>query len=87
VTTNNDAAGFDDVEKVVAEAITRQLELVRELDAMEIDVTAWEADFLQTVLNQLNDLRRPLTQTQLEILHRMCNQYEIDYGDFFDGKK
>jgi hypothetical protein len=86
VTTNNDAAGFDDIEKAVAEAIARQLEIVKELDGMEIDVTPWEADFLNGVLKQL-DQKKPLNQTQLDILHRMCNQYEIEYGDFFDGEK
>jgi hypothetical protein len=83
VTTDNP---FEDIEKAIAEAIERQLEIVRELDSMEVEVTAWEADFLQNVLTQLNEKKKPLTQGQLEVLHRMCNTYEINYGDFFDDR-
>lgn len=78
---------FDDVERAVAAAISRQLELVKELDGMEVDVTPWEADFLSNVLRQLEDEKRPLTQGQLDVLHRMCEQYDIEFGDFFDDKK
>lgn len=78
---------FEDVERAIAEAIERQLEIISQLDTMEVDVTSWEADFLQNVLNQLKTDRKPLTQGQLEILHRMCDQYDIEYGDFFDDKK
>ncbi len=77
---------FEDVEKAIGEAVARQLELVRELDAMEVDVTPWEADFLSNVLQQL-EKKTPLTQSQLDVLHRMCNQYDIEYGDFFSDKK
>jgi hypothetical protein len=84
VTTENP---FEDVERAVAEAIARQLELVRELDAMEVDVTPWEADFLNNVLQQLEKDRRALTQTQLETLRKMCEQYDIEFGDFFDDRK
>jgi len=75
VTTDNP---FEDIEKAIAEAIERQLELVRELDSMEVDVTAWEADFLQNVLTQLNKKREPLTQGQLDILRRMAHDYDIE---------
>ena len=77
---------FEDVAKAIEEAVARQLEIVQELDAMEVDVTPWEADFLDSVLKRLNS-KIPLTQDQLEILHRMCNQYEINYGDFDFGDK
>jgi hypothetical protein len=77
---------FEDVERAVAEAIVRQLELVRELDGLEVDVTPWEADFLNSVILQLENEKRPLTQNQLDILHRMCEQYDIEFDDFFDKK-
>jgi hypothetical protein len=77
---------FEDIEKAIGEAVARQLELVKELDEMDIDVTPWEADFLNNVMIQLGK-KTPLTQPQLDVLHRMCNQYDIECGDFFDDKK
>lgn len=77
---------FEDINRAIEEAVARQLEIVKELDSMEVDVTTWEANFLDTVIKQLNG-KTPLTQTQLETLHRMCNQYEINYGDFDFGDK
>lgn len=77
---------FADVNRAIEEAVAQQLELVKELDAMEIDVTPWEADFLDTVLKQLNG-KTPLTQPQLDVLHRMCQAYDIDFDDYFGDKK
>jgi len=77
---------FEDVERAIAEAIERQLELVTALDSMDVDVTPWEADFLDNVMKQLAR-KTPLSQAQLDVLHRMCNQYDFDYEGFFDDKK
>lgn len=68
---------FEDVERAVAEMIQSQLDTVSELDRMDVDVTAWEADFLQTVLNQLA-AKRALSQGQIEVVRRMCSQYDVE---------
>lgn len=81
-----DTNPFEDVHRAIEEAVARQLEIVQELDQMEVEVTPWEAEFLDSVLKRLS-AKTPLTQGQLDILHRMCNQYEIDYGDFDFGER
>lgn len=68
---------FEDVERAVAELVARQLELVKQIDEMDVDVTPWEADFLDSVLKQLQ-LKKPLSQNQLDVVHRLCQQYDID---------
>jgi len=69
---------FDDVEKAVEKIIESQLETIKELDDMDVDVTPWEADFLQGVMNQLRQEKRALSQGQIEIVRRMCNQYDVE---------
>lgn len=73
-----EADSFDDVERAVEQIIKTQLETIRELDAMEVDVTPWEADFLQRVLTQLNDEKKALSQGQIDIVRRMCEQYDVE---------
>lgn len=68
---------FEDVERAVAKIVASQLETVRELDGMEKDVTEWEANFLNDVLFQLENQKRPLTQKQIEVVRRMAEQYDI----------
>jgi glutamate formiminotransferase len=68
---------FEDVERAVAEMIESQLDTVKELDAMEVDVTEWEANFLESVLTQLG-AKRALSQAQIEIVRRMCSQYDVE---------
>ena len=69
---------FADVERALEEALQMHLEQVLSIDRAEINVTSWEADFLDTVLKQLQDQKKPLTATQLDIVRRMCEQYDID---------
>ena len=57
--------------------VAKQLELVKELDRMDVDVTPWEASFLDSILKQLQ-AKQPLTQKQLEVVHRMADTYEIE---------
>jgi hypothetical protein len=69
---------FDDVDRAIGEIIVKQLDIVRELDGMEADVTSWESEFLDSVLKQL-EAKRPLTQRQIDIVHRMCNSYDVEF--------
>ena len=78
----SDENPFEDVEKAIDALLKKQLELVKEIDEMDVDVTPWEADFLENVLRQLQKEKRPLTQGQLDIVHRLCETYDIDYQDF-----
>lgn len=68
---------FEDVERAIAETIQSQLDTVKELDDMEVDVTEWEASFLESVLTQLQQ-KRALSQKQIEIVRRMCEQYDVE---------
>lgn len=68
---------FEDVERAVAEMIQSQLDTVKELDAMDVDVTAWEAEFLESVLTQLV-AKRALSQAQIEVVRRMCSHYDVE---------
>lgn len=68
---------FEDVERAVAKIVESQLETVRELDGMEADVTAWEAEFLDSVIKQLG-AKTPLSQKQIEIVRRMCESYDVE---------
>lgn len=72
---------FEDVEAAVAALIEKQLALALELDQMEADVNPWEAGFLNSILDQLRIDKRPLSQRQLDVLHRMLSEYDIDAGD------
>ena len=68
---------FDDVERAVSETIRRQLDQAEALDHMEdVDVTSWEAEFLDSVLKQLR-AGRALSQKQIDVLNRMSNQYGV----------
>jgi hypothetical protein len=77
---------FEDVERAVAEMIQKQHDLVKQLDSMDVDVTPWEAEFLDNVLKQLEDQKKPLTEGQLNIVHRMCMDYNIDFDEDLMGK-
>jgi hypothetical protein len=72
-----DTNPFEDVDRAIGALIEKQLELVRELDRMDVDVTSWEADFIQSVLTQL-EAKTPLTPKQLAVVHRMVETYEIE---------
>ena len=68
---------FDDVERTVSETIRRQLDQAEALDRMEdVDVTSWEAEFLDSVLKQLR-AGRALSQKQIDVLNRMSSQYGV----------
>lgn len=69
---------FGDIEREVEEAVRKQLSLVREIDRMEVDVTSWEASFLDSVIKQLEQ-GKPLSQKQLDVIHQMCHRYEVDF--------
>lgn len=73
-----DLNSFDDIDRAVGEIIAKQLEIVKELDGMEVDVTSWESEFLDSILKQL-EAKRPLTQKQIDIVHRMCNSYDVEF--------
>ncbi len=45
---------------------------------MEVDVTSWEGEFLDSVLKQL-EAKRPLTQKQIDVIHRMCDSYDVEF--------
>lgn len=68
---------FDDIERAVAKLVETQLETVRALDGMQADVSAWEAEFLDSVLKQLG-AKTPLSQKQIEVVRRMAEQYDIE---------
>ena len=68
---------FDDVERAVSETVRRQLDQAEALDRMEdVDVTSWEAEFLDSVLKQLR-AGRALSQKQIDVLNRMSSQYGV----------
>lgn len=69
---------FGDIDRAFNETLERQLALAKALDVMEDDLNTWEAGFLQSILDQLQIDKRPLTQRQLDTLHKMCDQYGID---------
>ncbi len=68
---------FEDVERAVAEAVQRQLDTITELDHMDVNVTEWEAEFIDSILKQLH-AKRALSQGQIEIVRRMCEQYDVE---------
>ena len=68
---------FEDVERAIDAIIKKQLEMVKELDGMERDVTEWEASFLDSVLKQL-EKKVPLSQKQIDVVRRMSEQYDIE---------
>lgn len=68
---------FEDVERAVDKIVQSHLEIVRDLDRMEVDVTPWEASFLDNVLKQL-EKKTPLSQGQIDIVRRMAEQYDIE---------
>lgn len=53
------------------------LEMAKELDGMDRDVTSWEADFLSSILEKLN-FGLALTQKQAS---RLTEMYERYLGD------
>lgn len=64
---------FDD-----ADNVEHHLEMAEELDAMERDVSSWEAEFLESILKQLREAR-PLTPKQEDKLEEMYRNYiELD---------
>jgi hypothetical protein len=69
---------FGDIDRVFNETLERQLALVKAIDEMDDDLNTWEAGFIQSVLDQLTINKRPLTQTQLDKLHEIADQYGID---------
>ena len=50
------------------------LEMAKELDGMERDVTSWEADFLNSILEKLN-FGLALTEKQATRLSEMYERY------------
>lgn len=69
---------FEDVERAVAEIVAQHLEQVRAIDSADIDVSSWEAEFIHSVLQQLEQQKRPLTQKQMDVVRNMATRYEID---------
>lgn len=69
-------SAFDDVERAVSALIASQLAQAKALDEMEVDVTSWEAGFLESCLKQLQ-AGRALSQKQIEVLNRMSDQYGV----------
>jgi hypothetical protein len=69
---------FGDVEREAVLLIERQLSVANELDQMDADVSSWQADFLENVIRQLRDHKRPLSQKQIDVLHQMCGQYDVE---------
>lgn len=69
-------SAFDDVERAVSALVASQLSQVQALDRMEVDVTSWEAGFLESCLKQLQ-VGRALSQKQIEVLNRMSDQYGV----------
>jgi hypothetical protein len=47
------------------------------LDGMGEDVNSWEAEFLDTILKQLREGKHGLSQKQIDVLNRMCDQYGV----------
>jgi len=74
----SDPNPFDDVERAVAEIVARHLDQVRAIDRADIEVNSWEAEFLSSVLEQLEDKKKPLTQKQMDVVRNMATRYEID---------
>lgn len=74
----NESSSFDDVERAVGAIVAKHLEQVRAIDRADIDVSSWEAEFLDSVLKQLEGQGKPLTQGQMDIVRRMADQYDID---------
>lgn len=68
---------FGEIDRAFNEALQKHLDVAKELDAMETDVTSWEASFLESIIKQLEG-RTPLSQKQIDVLHRMCEAYEIE---------
>lgn len=60
-------------------------EMARELDAMERDVTSWEASFLESVLSVLAAGRR-LSTKQAKTLEEMHEKYLGEGRDDEDGE-
>jgi hypothetical protein len=56
------------------------LEMAQELDAMERGVTSWEADFLNTILTNINR-NVPLTQGQQRKLEELYEHYLGDEAE------
>lgn len=69
---------FEDIERAFTDALQKHLDLALELDRMDQDVTPWECDFLESVIVRLRDKRTPLSQGQIETLHKMADRYGID---------
>ena len=69
-------SAFDDVERAVSALVASQLAQAKALDEMEVDVTSWEAGFLESCLRQLQ-AGRALSQKQIEVLNRMSDQYGV----------
>jgi hypothetical protein len=72
-----DVNPFDDVDRAIGALVSKQLELVKELDHMDVDVTSWEAEFIDSVLRQL-EAKTPLTPKQLAVVQRMVETYELE---------
>jgi hypothetical protein len=72
-----EANPFGDIDRAFDETLKQQLELLKELDEMENDVTEWESSFLDSVLKQL-EKKIPLSQKQIEIVRRMSEQYDVE---------
>ena len=74
----NPFAEFDDAADAHVQEMTEHLCRAEALDRMEQDVTSWEADFLNRILRQLREDRRPLSQPQIDTLNDMCSKYDVE---------
>lgn len=68
---------FGDVEREAEDERLKRLEMAVALDSMEVDVTSWEAGFLDRIIKKLRDQKLGLTQREIEILNQMCEQYGV----------
>lgn len=68
---------FGDIEREAQEQRQKHLAMAEALDFLDEEVTSWEAEFLDTVLKQLHEGKRALTQKQIDVLNRMCDEYGV----------
>jgi len=69
---------FGDMDRVFQRTLEIQLETVRAIDGLDQDLNTWESTFLDSVIKQLENEKRPLSQKQLEVVRRLCEQYDVE---------
>lgn len=69
---------FESIEQDEENERLKHLATAKALDELEVDVTSWESEFLDSILKQLLNEKRGLSQKQIDILNRMCGRYGIE---------